>query len=548
MFLKGCEAVRFSLVLFFLVWLTIRSVSAQEVYVNIKSAPIYDFIDEMSNAHFINANSVAKPYSRSQIAMWLHELDQNKELLNKRQQQDLNFFLRDYNKELLPGKFKGKRLDLFYYKDSLFTFSLNPILGINYFINDSGSFYHRWGGIEAFAYIGKHLGIYAALRDNYESIRMTEPSYLNTLPGEVYKVDGVSRGGDYSEMTGGITYSWKWGSVGIIKDRFTWGDNYYGSNIISDKAPSFAQLKFDLHPAPWIDFHYQHGWLVSEVIDSSNSYWTGSGTRLTYRPKYLASNLLTLSAWKYLKFSIGNSIVYSDVTVQPAYLIPVFFYKSVDHSQSGANSNYLGNNSQMFFNISSRQIKNLHLFTSVFVDEISFSNMWNEDEHSNFISFKVGAKLSNFPLKNVQLVTEYTRTNPITYRHYIPTATFSSNEYNMGHYLGDNAQEIAVGIIVKPISKLTAKADWIFAQKGEEYPYTGQSGTDGDGLGHPFLDKAYWQSSAFILNLSYQPLNDCYLFAGLQISDQHGALQNTYSMPYYIGKQTTINFGMNVGF
>ena len=386
---------------------------AQEVYVDLRHQPVYDYLDEMCSAQLISVNSAVKPYSRMFIAERLRELSGLRDRLNKRQQEELDFYLKDFNKELLPGKYPGKRLDLLYYKDSLFTFSLNPILGYSWFHNDSGSFFRRTAGAEAFGYIGSHFAFYAALRDNHENIARTSPQYLNHLPGQVYKVDGVSRGGDFSEMTGGITWSWKWGSLGLLKDRFTWGDYTYGSNIFSDRAPSFGQLKLHIHPVEWMDFHYQHGWLVSEVIDSSNSYWTGSGTRLSFRPKYMAANLLTLTAWKHLRFSIGNSIVY-DGPVQAAYLIPVFFYKSVDHQQSGAGSNYLGQNSQMFFNISSRQIRNLHLFASVFIDEVSFSN-WNDPEkRSNFISMKVGATLSNFPLQNIQCSAEYTRTRPIT--------------------------------------------------------------------------------------------------------------------------------------
>ena len=548
MFLKARAANKFFFSFIFLGFVFSHTLRAQEVYVDPRHEPIYDFLDEMCSEQLVSVNTAVKPYSRMQVAGWLVELDKKKDSLNTRQKKDLAFFLKEFNKEVLPGKIEGKRTDLFYYKDSLFTFSLNPILGINYFHNDSGSFYHSWGGAEAFAYIGPHLGIYAALRDNHEDILMAAPPYLNTLPGEVYKLDGVSQGGDYSEMTGGITYSWNWGSFGLIKDRFAWGDNAFGANIFSGKAPSFAQLKLNLRPVPWIDFNYLHGWLVSEVIDSSNSYWTGTGTRITFRPKYVAANLLTFTVWKRLKLSIGNSIVYGDTPVQPAYLIPFFFYKSVDHAQSGAGSNQLGNNSQMFFNISSRQIKHLHLYTSVFIDEVSFSTMNDEEKQSNFFSIKVGAELSNFPLQNVQLLGEYTRNNPLVYRHYIPTATFTSNEYGMGHYLGDNAQEIAFALVVKPVTKLTARMQWIFAEKGEEYPYTGQAGTPGDGLGHPFLEKSYWESSEFSFNANYQVLNDCYVTAGIRMSNQEGVMTPVYSMPYYIGKQTTVNIGANIGF
>ena len=97
--------------------------------------------------------------------------------------------------------------------------------------------YHRWGGLDAFAYIGKHWGLYANLRDNNETENISGPDYFTLREGGAYK------GLDYSEMRGGITYSWKWGSFGIVKDHLEWGNNYHGAMILSDRAPSFAQIK-----------------------------------------------------------------------------------------------------------------------------------------------------------------------------------------------------------------------------------------------------------------------------------------------------------------
>jgi hypothetical protein len=187
LFLKTRAANKFFLAFFFLGFAFSLTLRAQEVYVDLRHAPLYDFLDELGNEQLISVNSAVKPYTRKQVAAWLAEAELKTDSLNKRQQEDLAFFRKDYNKEILPGKFKGKRPDLYYYKDSLFTFSLNPILGIRYFNNDSGSFYHRWAGAEAFAYVGTHLGIYAALRDNHEDILMATPEYLNTLPAMYIK-------------------------------------------------------------------------------------------------------------------------------------------------------------------------------------------------------------------------------------------------------------------------------------------------------------------------------------------------------------------------
>lgn len=524
------------------------ALKAQEVYVHASNTDLYDFLDELANAGVITVNSAIKPYSRMFIAQQLSEASKQREKLNSRQGKDLDFYLKDFNKELLPGKNFKKRLDLLYYKDTLFTFSLNPILGLSYYSNDSGSFYHRWNGAEAFAYIGPNFGFYASLRDNHESKRLSDPNYLNQAAASNYKVD-TKGGGDFDEMRGGLTYAWKWGSVGLIKDHAVWGDNANGANILSGHQPSFTMLTLHLQPVRWLDFHYFHGWLVSDVIDSSRLYINGASYRQTMRPKYMAANMYTVSPWKKFDLSFGNSIVYSDQAMHPAYLIPFFFFKTIDHSLTSAGSNFLGQNSQMFFNISSRNIRNTHLYASMFIDEIALGRALDKNKQTNFFSIKVGGRLSNMGVQNVFLTAEYTRNNPLAYRHYITTATFASGSFNMGHYLGDNAQEIYLALGYKPVSRLVLEASYVLAQKGEEYPYTGSSlDTIGNGLGKPFLKKAWWEATDISLKARYQLLNDAWFFAGLSMTDQSGVMTDVYSMPYYKGKRTTLNFGANVGF
>ena len=519
--------------------------SAQEVYKHIQYRDIYEFLDELASQKIIVINSAVKPYARIFIAEKLHEADAKRSELNKRQQGDLDFYLKDYNKELIADKNFKRRYDLFYYKDSLFSFTLNPILGVQYFHNDSGNFYHRWNGAEMYGYIGKNFAMYASLRDNHESVRLSDPSYLNQNMGAEYK--GENEGGDYSEMRGGITYAWKWGSLGAIKDHFIWGDGEHGSNIFSGRTPSFAHLRLHLKPARWFDFNYIHGWLASNVVDSSKLYYSnGTLNRIVYRPKYVAANFATITPFKGFDFSFGNSIVYSDQNVHLAYLIPVFFYKSVDHTLSSTGPDESGQNAQMFFNLSSRNIKNVHLYVSVFIDEISFSNAFNKDEQSNFISMKGGGKISNLLNKNISVVAEYTRTNPITYRHYVTTTTFASNDYGMGHYLGDNAQEIYFALGWKPLPKLSAQLSYTKAQKGVEYFYDGHPGSDGKGL--PFMEQVYWDWESYGFEVQYQLVNDVYGAFNVKQSNSDGLKKDVYTMPQLVGKQTTLSFTVTIGF
>ena len=94
-----------------------------------------------------------------------------------------------------------------------------------------------------------------------------------------------------------------WGTFGIIKDNIVWGTNYAGSNIISNKAPSFPMITLKVKPVKWLEFNYIHGWLSSEVIDSARYYNAGADRRIVYHPKFIAANMFTITPFKKFNFS-----------------------------------------------------------------------------------------------------------------------------------------------------------------------------------------------------------------------------------------------------
>ena len=509
---------------------------SQNVYQHISNKSIYGFIDELANLHLTDVNSVIKPYSRMDIALALSEALGDSANLNNRQIEEINFYLKDYNKELIASKKFNKRLDLFYYRDSLFALSVNPVLGYQFWNNKNGSVYHRWNGGEVFGYLGKHWGFYASLRDNYESEILTDTAWLVNRQGGAYK------GNEYSEMRGGITYSWKWGTAALIKDHIEWGNNYYGPNIISAKAPSFAMFKLNLKPVNWFEFNYFHAWLVSEVVDSLRSYTYASANREVFHPKYMAANMFTFIPLERLNISFGNSIIYSDVGIHPAYFMPVFFYKSADHTYNGV-TNTTGQNAQMFFDISTRQIRKLHIYGTWFLDALTISEIFNKDEHSNHWSYKMGIRGTDL-IKNIIVTFEYTRTNPLAYKNDLITTRFESNTYNLGHYLRDNSDEIFFGLKYRPLKNLSVDFNYMYARKGPDIPYIRDANII---LGRSFMESVEWENSTFSLGARYQIINDCFLFIELINSNITGNVQR-YTPEFLHGKNTTISFGANFGY
>jgi len=544
---------------------------AQTTPVHITGTDLYDFIDEYKNEQLIDINSAVKPYSKQQIYRWLTQ-SRDSQALSKRQKKQIDFYLKEYslaspdtlnpygesNLNLIKRWSTKSAMQLdqlgYYYKDDLFTFALKPIWGVDYRTNDSGSVRHFWGGLGAWATVGKNWSFYASLRDNSITEIMAYPSYLTMEEGGCYKIgEGGRPGGDYSEMRGGVTYSWKWGDISLVKDHIQVGDNYHGANILSGRTPSYAMIKLHANPVKWFDFNYHHGWLVSEDVDSARSYWSTAGTyKVVYRPRFIATNLFTFIPWRGINFSVGNSIIYTDLNgPHPAYFIPVMFFKSIDHT---LNHNVENQNSQMFLNLSIRKIKHLHLYGTLYLDEFKKERFGNDTLH-NFVSVKAGFKLSNWPLKDVSLTFEYTRTNPMTYKHTVAGLTYASNKFNLGHYLIDNAQETYAAIQWKPIARLYLKAEYFYAMKGEDIVYNNNAGYDPVKI-QP-LANLTWSNHTFGFYATYELLNDVYVRAYFTQTDIRGFDLNgltarqyldRFTSPFYQGKQNTFGIGFNIGF
>jgi hypothetical protein len=528
---------------------------SQYLPTHISNQGIYLFLDELATEKVIDLHSLVKPYGRTEIAEQLVAADSSRSVLTKRQQAELDFYLRDYMEELPATDASeygsswiwldasDKRFDVFHYRDSLFRMTVNPIMGSEVWSNENGSFYHWWNGVEATSTIGK-FAIWASIRDNHESTELTARDFQNQRIGgsNIKRFSDGKR--DYWELRAGITYGWDWGHVGLIMGQFAWGENNAGANIFSGRTPAFPRLELAMDPAPWFRFTYVHGALISEVVDSSLSFTTstayGTDFREVFHPKYMAANIFTFVPTRGLQLSVGNSVIYDYRHPHAAFLLPVAFYKAIDHTLNAGIDNM---NSQLFLSVSSRNLKHLHLYGTVFLDEVAVDRAFKDDEH-NFVSYKAGAATTILP--NTRIWAEYTWTNALTYMHYEPTTTFESNQYNLGHYLEDNARQFYLGAEYRPVRTLNIRAWYSLSEKGPDHTAMGSMPRQAIAPFEPIV----WESVSAGILATYQLVNDLYVRLGYEwrnVSGQPGYLV-LWTPDEYHGKTGTLRLGLNYGF
>ena len=597
---------------------------AQNIPVPLTQVKLYDFLDELLTDGLITHQTAVRPYSRKQVANMLLEAQEGDTLLNKRQQKELAFYLNEfalerdtmvsnyvqytdhstYNVSLADPQFSYRT------KDSMFKLRFRPILGGNIMGNKKGAIFHRWYGAEIQMDIANHLSLWGSLRDNSWSGDWLSKTYypnnnarmrgarihygasqaqpaLTPLPGVQYKE--ANYGGDFSDSKGGINlYTW-WGSIGVQRENIQWGDAYHSSNILSGRAPAVPMITLQLTPCKWFQFDYFHAWLVSNVVDSTY-YYAENTTKedtplLNYRPmnKFMAANMFTITPLaslhnrriaNLLSISLGNSIIYAEQNIQAAYLIPIAFYKSLDHllTKGVATQNQ---NSQAFASISIRPVQHLHLYGSFYLDEFALKRLKPSNKEHNPISYLVGFNWAGWPLKGLSLKAEFMRSYIACYTHSIDALTWTSNSYNMGHYMGDNAQSIYAELAYRPIRGMLLRISYTNDTKYNSYAYLrnyrdgGHVIRDGgisETLAQKPFDKAIFRNDVLRLDGMYEVHPNMFMTLALEYNHARGydnenkdaiASEDIGKAQYYLdkflplyqqGKNITISAGFSFGF
>lgn len=460
---------------------------------------VYIFLDRLANKGLIELNDVVKPISRKiiyeKLSAVAHQsaprsfnvggLSENKISLSDTESDELEFYLKEYGieKEINDKKGSSKRGSIFgkdhygryrlySYSDNLFKLNLSPILGYERGTIDGANASHFWNGLRFEGYLSDFIGFNFSFRDNKETGATIDRTKLFTNETGVVTSRTFNNSIEYSEVRTNVAVDWNWGSVVLGKDILEWGYGESGKLVLSNKAPSFPFIRLDVNPTDWLSFNYFHAWLNSDLIDSGSIYETflDDSKRYLFEEKYLASHSVTfnldLDHGRYLDLSLGESIIYSD-RLEIAYLMPFMFFRLADHYLSKA-ANNAGANSQFFFSISSRNfIPNTHLYSTLFIDEVTMTDIFDKEKQRTQVAYNIGASVVDLPINDLTLTAEYTKIYPFVYNHYIPAQTYTSNSYILGDWMGHNADRIYGSLNYTFFRGLKAKIWAQYIRRGE---------------------------------------------------------------------------------
>jgi len=321
------------------------------------------------------------------------------------------------------------------------------------------------------------------------------------------------------------------------------GNGKAGQIIMSDKSPSFPLVRLDIRPVKWFSFIYFHGWLKSNIPDSSTYRYTSVEGResISDISKFIASHMLSFYIAEDISLSIGESVVYSG-NVEPIYLIPVMFFRLADHYLSSEGSN-TGDNAQIFADASYRiQPIKTKIYGSVFIDELSIEKVF-DGENLSSVGYTVGTEFSDLIIPNSSLIIEYSRLQPFVYTNSDNAQTYSSHTYQLGHWIGSNADMIYASYIQNILRGLSLKLSSYYFRKG-------QTESPEEQYQLPYPPTFYGERrDDFNITLlcSWQPIRNLYLngfYSYSDISDQEAGRTPTFKLGAHNNFGFAIYYGL----
>ncbi len=359
----------------------------------------------------------------------------------------------------------------FYSGDSFISFEPKFQAEYHYNSSDTSTFAENYqrltGGGYIFGYLGDNIGfsfygVNNAVQGNIFDVKKIDCQDQGI--GVEHKRDGNYF---YEEVDAAVSFSTKYADLTIGRFSNYWGCGHTGSVSLSNKAPSYPQIMVRAKFGKWLKFVYFHGWLESNILDYSTSYWINYGNdgefhRKFYKKKYVAAHRLEISPSERFSFGLSELLYYGERDAEFVYLIPIMLFWSAQRYTNDQDNEMIGLDYEWI------PWNGVKTYGSLLIDEIALSKVFKKNESHNYVAYQLGAYLVEPIIDGLDFRFEYTHLNPWVYTHKFPINYATSDDYWMGYWTGQNADNIYFGIDYQPNKKLKFSADYSIYRKGAQ--------------------------------------------------------------------------------
>lgn len=324
-------------------------------------------------------------------------------------------------------------------QDSLVTLYTTPLLSIetsHRFDSSSASMLTGQAGLRMHGTLRGNVGFFfqmtnGALLSGDRSLALDDPRLRQNVKFAVYNSDF-----DFTESHVRYDNDWFYASIG--RETRTLGAGFNHHQFVGKNAPPLDALMIGARSKTF-EYRYTHASLLSLPQDASGQIILPGQTNSTGSDKFMPAKTLVMHRAAFRptwgEIAVWESVIYQNRTFDLAYLNPLSFLKSVEHSLRDRD------NSAMGFDISIRPMKQLIVKGAYLLDDLIFSKI-GSDYWSNKSAFSVGAM---YALSAMNISLEYARVQPYTYSHFNVQNSMTNDGALITGSLRPNSDELSLG-------------------------------------------------------------------------------------------------------
>lgn len=525
--------------------------------------PIYAFLKRMEVKGVVERyRDAVLPLGRREVAALLRELNEKRDQLTQAEQSLLDDYRREFMFDLdgttdgflsvvdsgepsfgaaLEQELSNREKFLYVMSDSAVTMFVNGLLTIDArriggdALGNAHTEFVQFGGRIRGTLLGK-IG-YTLLGTNAQFWGSRALLFRDPVISQYYTLR-VTDTQNFDNSEGSVRYDGGIVSVQLGRERVLWGVGYDQKMVASDNVRVFDFLRANIVYKS-LAYTFFHGSLLgrrrtllfTDPSDTSVTY-----AEPTVADKYLAAHRIEFSFPHVLDIGFQEMVIYSNRSVDLAYLNPFVVLESAQRSREERD------NVLWAFDIQTRFTAGLELNATIVFDDLHFPEFFKPRWYNRY-AYQIGMMLTD-PLfvDDMTLAIEYMCVKPFVYAHDRSREnTYTSLDALLGPRIGPNADSWFVRVDYVPWwnLSLSARGQWvrhgrnIYDAAGRLVRNVGgdvfQPHRPSDPLDAHFLDGELVRLRSMQMLASYQVVNQFWLEAWLHLDAEERTLSGVRS-------------------
>ncbi len=391
---------------------------AQPEYVPL-SHPIYSFLNYLAVRGDLPYWSTAQlPVSRARVRQWLQAVD------TARLPQAVRPIWRRYYQEFAPLPSQRRTifptasdtLPLFwdglagdaekfvvYYQDTVSTVALEPLGSLEGWFRWADGDKHTallaQGGFRVYGDFEQQLGYFlqitnGTLLDGDRSVALQDPMLRKNVKFSLLRSDF-----DFTESHVRYRKDWFFIDVGRMRRKL-------GAGVFTGLFTDPNALPYDAVSAGVLTDRVRYTAQIASLIANPVSD-VAVGVATEIPPKFYVYHRFAYH-WEWGAVGFNEGLIFSGRALDFAYLTPLSFLKSLEHSLRDRDNSFMG------VDVEYQPFAGFRAYGGFFLDDIIFGNI-GKGYWSNKTAWNVGVNLA---AGTFQFATEYTRVEPYTFTHF----------------------------------------------------------------------------------------------------------------------------------